>query len=118
MAHQRPKHTAQQAQGTGNIYAERKEPKFGPKHPGVGVQRVLTRWAQSAHAARSEQLLTKNKQAKADNDDSFSKKYLNLSLRKHWIQCDTKLCFLERLAQSDAREARWASRADWRVLRA
>ena len=51
MAHKWASHTPQQDQGTGRIYFEQNEPKFGPKHPGVGVRHALTRPAQSVHAA-------------------------------------------------------------------
>ena len=56
MAHQRPKRTAQQDQGTGNIYSEQNKPKFVPKHPWVGFWHALTRPAQSVHAACAELL--------------------------------------------------------------
>ena len=51
VAQTRPKGTLQQAQGIDHMHAEQNKPKFGPKHPGVGIWHTLVRSVQSARGA-------------------------------------------------------------------
>ena len=51
VAQTRPKGTLQQAQGIDHMHAEQHKPKFGPKHPGVGIWHTLVRSVQSARGA-------------------------------------------------------------------
>ena len=53
-----PVAVADVGKGIDRIYAKQNEPKFGPKHPGVGVRHALTRPAQKRACGLCRAIIT------------------------------------------------------------